>query len=326
MVWRMPIVLRTIEPGERDAVLDLLADWLNDRAFFSRYFAHDPTFRDDLCFVATDAGRFVSTLQIFRKTVRVDGAELAVGGVGNVYTDPAYRNTGTASALLERAVSAMHAHGFHASLLFASRLDFYGRLGWQSHLRYLSFIEPGEPSVAAATAVDAFDARRDLDGVMAVYAVHSDPIAGATLRDRAYWTGQLGYAGNPDERFFVARRNGVVVAYARATTLYDFNCLIEHGCLPGAEPMLAELIGRLHADAPTGTLAQIIPSAALEAPLQTRGLTVKVVEDRSWMWRVIDAERLAAALRVPAAAVGREGFFEEILPPERSRYWLSDRF
>src|SRR5215510_1440783 len=119
--------IRTIAPQERDAVLDLLGGWL-DRAFFARYFAHDPTFRDDLCFVAADGDRLVSTLQVFRKRVRVDGATLAVGGVGNVYTDPNFRTGGIASALLQRAIAAMQEQGFDLSLLFASRLDFYGRL------------------------------------------------------------------------------------------------------------------------------------------------------------------------------------------------------
>ena len=317
--------LRTIEPGERDAVLDLLAGWLNDRAFFARYFAHDPTFRDDLCFVGTDAGRIVSTLQVFRKTVRVDGAALAVGGVGNVYTDPTYRHAGVASALLERAIAVMQRHGFDASLLFASRLDFYARFGWQSHLRYLSFIEPGAPTVLASPG-DPFEVARDLDAVMAMYGAHSSTITGSTLRNRAYWTGQLGYAGNPDEHFLVARRGGELVAYARRTTLYDFNAIIEHGCAPGAEAVLGDLICHLHAGAATGTLAQLVPSPELDALLRARGLVVTPVEDRSWMWRVIDAEHLAATLRVPTAAVQREGFFAELLPAERSRYWLSDRF
>ena len=322
----MPIEIRTIEPPERDAVLDLLADWLDDRAFFARYFGHDPTFRDDLCFVAADAGRIVSTLQVFRKRVRVDGATLAVGGVGNVYTDPAYRGSGLASALLEHALTAMRQHGFDASLLFASRLDFYARFGWRSHLRYLSYLEPGAPGVPASTTAEAFDPARDLEAVMAVYAAHGAAIPGATVRDSAYWSGQLRYAGNPDERFVVARRAGELVAYARATTLYDFNAIIEHGCVPGAESLLADLICHLHHGAATGTLGQLLPAAAIDSVLRERGLTVKAVEDRSWMWRVIDAERLAVTLRVPESAVRHEGFFEQILPPERSRYWLSDRF
>ena len=318
------ITLRTIQPDERGGVLDLLAGWL-DRGFFERYFSHDPSFRDDLCFVAADAGRLVSTLQVFRKTVRLDGALLSVGCVGNVYTDPAYRKAGLAAALLERAIAAMSAHGFEVSLLFAELVDFYGRLGWQCVRRYLSYIEPGTPA-PAERAAESFTADRDLDDVMAVYAAYSDPVAGATVRDRTYWTGQLAYAGNPHERFVVARDGGRVTAYARATTLYEFNCLIEHGCRSGAEPALAELIAGLHQGAATGTLAQLVPSADLEALLAARGLTVKSVDDRSWMWRVIDAERLAATLRVPAAAVREPGFFADTLPAERTRYWLSDRF
>jgi GNAT superfamily N-acetyltransferase len=318
------IVVRTIATSERDAVLDLLADWLNDRDFFARYFAYDPSFRDDLCFVAEDGGRIVSTMQVFRKLVRIDGATLAVGCVGNVYTAPAYRQAGVASSLLERSLAAMDRHGFDVSLLFATRLDFYARFGWRSQLRYLSFIEP----CAAQPATDAEDfvPARDLDGVTHVYGVHSAPIPGSTVRDAPYWNGQLRYAGNPDERFRIVRRGGAVVAYARATTLYDFHTIIEHGCLPGAEPALADLIAQMHAGSPTGTIAQLTPSADLEELLRGHGLTVNRVEDRSWMWHALDAARLATKLRVPEATVRSEGFFEELLPALSSRYWLSDRF
>jgi GNAT superfamily N-acetyltransferase len=317
--------LRTIDRDERDTVLDLLGGWL-PRDFFARYFAHDPTFRDDLCFVASEAGRLVSTLQVFRKTVQVDGADLQVAGVGNVYTDPAYRTAGLASALLERAVAAMREHEFDLSLLFASRLDFYGRLGWRSHLRYLSFIEPGGPSRPPAIAIDPFDPSRDLAAVMAVYARYSGAIAGATVRDPGYWQGQLRYAGNPEERFLVARRGGDLQAYARVATLYEFNTVIEHGCGPDGAAALADLLGEIHRGAATGTLAQIVPSADLESLLGDRGLTVRRVEDRSWMWRVINPERVAARLRLPPAVIRSAGFFEQLFPAERSRYWLSDRF
>jgi predicted acetyltransferase len=317
--------LRTIDRHERDAVLDLLSGWL-DRDFFARYFSYDPTFRDDLCFVASENGRLVSTLQVFRKTVRVEGAAVQVAGVGNVFTDPAYRSAGVASALLERAIEAMRQRDFDLSLLFASRLDFYGRLGWRSHLRYLSYIEPGGAAPPPAIEPEPFDASRDLAGVMSLYASHSGAITGATLRDHEYWRGQLRYAGNPEERFVISRNGGTLDAYARGTTLYDFNTVIEHGCAPGKDAALADLICDLHRNGPTGTLAQFVPSPALEALLGERGLAVRSVEDRSGMWRVVDAERLAAKLRVPEAVVRNERFYDDILPPERSRYWLSDRF
>lgn len=331
-------ILRTIAPHERDAVLDLLAGWFGAppgdagrttaRAFFARYFAHDPSFRDDLCFVAERDGRLLSTLQVFRKRVRVDGTVLEVAAVGNVYTDPAARTGGVASALLERAIAAMAAHGFDVSLLFAEKLDFYARLGWRSYPRHLAFLSRDARYAAPRDRCAAFDVQRDLDGVMAVYDAHSAAIAGATLRDRAYWRGQLGYAGNPGERFLVAHRDGAVIAYARATELYDMNVITEHGCLPGETETLAELVAHQHAlgaERP-GSLAQIAPDAALEAALTTRGLSVRHVEDPSCMWRLVDAERLAAKLRLPVAAVHREELFRELFPLETSRYWIADRF
>lgn len=322
------VTLRTIAGDERDAVLDLLAEWLNDRAFFARYFAYDPSYRDDLCFVAEHDGRLVSTLQVFRKTVGVAGAgALEVGCVGNVYTAPAWRGTGIAGALLERAIDAMRAHGFDASLLFATRLDFYARFGWRSLPRVLSFLAPGG-TAGVGDRAEPFDAARDLAEVMAIYAAYNTAVPGATRRDAAYWRGQLRYAGNPGERFVVARRDGAVLAYARSTLLYDLHVVIEHGCLPGETAALAELLARLHhaaADQP-GTLAQLTPDAALDAALRARGLEARAVDDRSWMWRPIVESQLADRLGVSIATVRGDDFFAALFPAAGSRYWMADRF
>jgi GNAT superfamily N-acetyltransferase len=295
------LTIRTIAAHERDAVLDLLNGWL-DRSFFARYFDHDPTFRDDLCFVADDGGRLVSTLQVFRKQVRVDGAFVAVGGVGNVYTDPGYRDGGVASQLLTHAIAAMQEHEFDLSLLFASRTDFYGRLSWQSHLRYLSFIEAGDPS-PPASASEPFDAGRDLDDVMALYDSHSGSIAGATVRDRAYWRGQLQYAGNPDERFVVARRDGRVIAYARSA------CSISpRSSSTGARRLAVALAVSLASFTAARCHLRARALADSEALLRDRGLTVQSVEDRSWMWRLLDPAKLAGRCVSPPPPFRRRAF------------------
>ncbi len=321
------MTLRTIRPSERDDVLDLLHGWLGDRSFFARYFAHDPSFRDDLCFVAVEGERPVSTLQVFRKSVRVDGAVLDVGGVGNVYTDPAHRGSGLASELLRLACDAMREQGFDMSLLFASLVDFYARLGWRSHVRCLGFLEPGGGVPPPAVEIRAFDAARHLDAVMRIYDAQSAALAGTTVRDRAYWEGQLRYAGNPGETAVVALEGDSVVAYARGTTLYDFHVVLEYGCLDGRAGELADLVAHLHGGAAhlPGTLIQpAVPD--LGGELRRRGLDLRVIEDHMWMWRVIDAERLAAKLGIAPADTRRDDFLARLFPPERSVYWFSDRF
>ena len=322
------IEFRTIASHERDAVLDLLAHWLQDRAFFARYFHHDPTFRDDLCFVAVDRGTIVSTLQVFRKQVRVNGAVVQVAGIGNVFTADAYRERGLASQLLTRAIAAMDEHEFDLSMLFATRLIFYGRHGWQSHVRHLVFIEPAPVAPTGRYDIAPFEAA-DLDAVMRVYDSYTAGLSGPTLRDRRYWLGQLQYAGNPQEHFLVARAGGEIVAYARGTTLYDFYVIMEHAYLPGHEDALVDLVCRLHgteAAALPGTITQLTTAQGVQEGLRSRGLSLRTVEDMFWMWRVVSAERLAAKLRIDPGALATDDIYHRLLPPERSVFFLADRF
>jgi predicted N-acetyltransferase YhbS len=319
---------RTIRPHERDAVLDLLGEWFNDRAFFVRYFEHDPGFSDALCFVASDNGRIVSTLQVFRKPVRVNGTVVQVGGVGNVFTTEGYRERGLASQLLTRAVAAMDEHGFDLSLLFAVRLAFYGHLGWHSHVRHLLFIESA-PGTGDGGAVIAPFGAADLDAVMRIYDDYTAAFSGPTVRDARYWQGQLRYAGNPHEDFLVARAGGTVVAYARGTPLYDFYVIMEHGCLPGHEPALAQLICHLHggpAASFPGTIAQLAIAPAVQEQLRSRGLSLRTVEDVFWMWRVISPARLSAKLGMSVSDLDADDIFFRLFPPEQSVYWIADRF
>ncbi|HUI25822.1 MAG TPA: GNAT family N-acetyltransferase [Candidatus Kryptonia bacterium] len=322
------LTIRTIAPHERDAVLDLLDQWIS-REFFARYFDHDPAFRDDFCFVAVDGGRIVSTLQVFGKDVRLGGTTVRVGGVGNVFTAAAYRERGTASRLLTRAIAAMNEQGFDLSLLFAVRLAFYGRHGWCSYPRQFVFLDPGRAMISDRYRLEAFDRDRDLTQIMGLYEAHSGALPGTTVRDRDYWLGQLRYAGNFGEDFLVARAGDRLVAYARATSLYDYYVLMEHGHLPGHEPALVDLVCRLHGhegSALPGTLTQLATAPRVVSELTARGLTLRTIEDMFWMWRVISPTRLARKLGVSPAEVEQDDFLPRLLPPDRSVFWLSDRF
>ena len=117
---------------------------------FRSLFPNDPSFRDDLCFVAVDDDLIVSTLQVFSKRVHVNGAVLEVGGVGNVFTTQRYREA-AGMALLTQAIKTMDEVGFDLSPLFAVRLLFYSRHGWRSHLRHLLFIDPADVGGSGST-------------------------------------------------------------------------------------------------------------------------------------------------------------------------------
>ncbi len=324
----MSIELRTIQRHERDAVLDLLKEWLNDRAFFARYFEHDAEFRDDRCFVAVDQGRIVSTLQIFRKPVRFNDVVLEVGGIGNVFTTASYRERHLASQLLGLGIQTMEDQGFDLSLLFAVRLKFYSSFGWESTLRHLVYLPPSTATLEAGYDITAF-APEDLGAVRDVYESYNRGRRGPVVRDQDYWNGQLRYAGNPDEHFLVARRDGELAAYARGTTLYDFFVIIEHGYLPGHRAALTQLIVAMHtgpAAALPGTLTHLGIEPAVCSDLEALGVSTRVVEDVFWMWRVISPEQVARKLGVTVAEVQHEDFFRRLLPAEDSVYWLADRF
>src|SRR5712692_8694612 len=132
--------VRAARRNERDEVLDLLEPWHKDREFFARYNKLDPTFRDELCLVARDGGRLVSTVQIFDRAVNLDGQAVAMGGIGSVFTREEYRHRRVASALMRLAVDTMVREGFEVSLLFADRLTFYNQFGWREVERKFSIL------------------------------------------------------------------------------------------------------------------------------------------------------------------------------------------
>jgi hypothetical protein len=226
------------------------------------------------------------------------------------------------------ASAAMDDHGFDLSLLFATRIPFYGRLGWQSHPRQLVFIEPGTCRSGGDYSVRPFETA-DLPAVMEIYDTYNAERIGTTVRDDTYWKGHLRYAGNPDEDFLVALEGKRIVAYTRGTKLYDFYVVMEHAHLPGAEAALTQLISTLHggpAGPLPGTVTHLSTSPHVQRALSAQGLTLRSIEDVFWMWRVVSVMRLAAKLQLDAEDLERDDVFFRLLPPATSVYWTADRF
>lgn len=345
------LLVRTLRRDEREAVLALLDEWqmghpIPGRVFFRRYVEHDPSYADENFWVAEQGGALVSCVQIFPKRIRVAGGGVVpVGGIGSVFTTEKARGDGVSSALLEAATDAMRARGMPLSLLFASRHGFYGRLGWRLWPRPRPLWLRGAATVApdASRRVERFDAEHDLDAVIALHAAYSAPLVGSVVRDRAYWEGQLHFAGNPEEDFLVARdASGRIEAYARGCLLDGMYFVTELGHA-GAPAAAADLVVRLMtardpdpiaAAAKRGSeevrrvaVAPPLADAGFVAALAAAGVETKQFAERAAMFRILDRSALegcAGAAHVDGES--DEEMLARLLPPEQLVFWAADRF
>jgi len=345
--------IRTLERGEREALLELLDGWpLPDgwrgRDFFRRYVERDPTFADENVWVAAEDGALLSCVQIFPRPLRVAGAAVPAGGIGSVFTRDAARRRGLAERLMERACDAMRARGMPISLLFGVQ-PLYGRQGFEFWPARAALLvrAPDAPAPAGppGVAVSPFDAGRDLPSVRDLHARYSELLPGTVARDDALWAHSLANAGNPEEEFRTARAGGELVAYARAALLSGVVSLMEFACAPGFESALAGLVARIaseraddpfaaRAGRPSAELRRVLVSAPLQlfAPdlavaLASAGFEVRDLPLRNCMLRCLDAEALAARVGArPRPGEAPNAFLARLLPGQELTFWMADRF
>jgi len=354
--------IRSAHHSERDEVLDLLARWYGDRAFFERYNHLDPRFRDALCLVARDGGRLVSTVQIFDRAINLEGQSVPMGGIGSVFTLEEYRHKGVASALMRLAVDTMVREGFEVSLLFAERLTFYNQFGWREVDRKFSILAAAAAlDVPDRFVVDSFEIERDLGEIAAIHREYSGRFNVTAVRDDSAWRANLKFAGNQplhpgegsEEYFVVCRDDARIAAYARVTRFHGVSMVMEYGYIRdggGIEAMLATLkyLGQLAAGAPVTVRsvgdhrrASLLHSAskpaepsvlvthtahdpALEKALGDAGCPVAHHVDNNYMWRVLAPDQLARRFATAPEAASARAF--EIFADSRSVFWTADRF
>jgi predicted N-acetyltransferase YhbS len=353
--------IRLAYRGERNEVLDLLGHWYNDRGeFFALYNQNDPGFRDELCLVARDGGRLVSTVQIFDRAINLDGQSVPMGGIGSVFTLDEYRHKGVASALMRLSVDTMIREGFEVSLLFADRLTFYNQFGWREVERKFSALAAAASlDVSNRFVIDSFETERDLGEIAAIHRGYSGRFNVTAVRDDAAWRGNLKFAGNQplqpgegSEEYFVVCRDGVrIAAYARVARFFGFPGVMEFGYLPdGVDAMLAtfKYLGQsaagvpvtvrsigdhkraalLHRAAKPNEPSMLVTPTAhdpvLEKALAGAGCPVAHHVDNNYMWRVLAPNKLARRLAMAPEAASARAF--EIFADSRSVYWPADRF
>jgi predicted N-acetyltransferase YhbS len=332
------IEFRPARRSERDQVLDLLARWYNDREFFARYNENDPTFRDDLCLVALDGGRIVSTVQIFDRKINLDGKAVPMGGIGSVFTREDYRHKRVASGLMNLALTTMVREGFEVSLLFAERLTFYNQFGWKELTRYFSVLANPPalrtPEFERRFEIDTFDIERDLRGVIRLHDAYSGRFDVTALRNEAEWRANLQFAGNMpadpiggcEEYFVLARRGPEIAGYARATRFHGVAMVMEYGYShpDAAMALFRHLAGHFAAGGNAMLVTHTAHDAGLERALVDAGCPVAHHPDNFYMWRINLPEKLAERFGMPPDEAAKYVFAKFGDP--RALYWTSDRF
>jgi len=351
---------RAARHDERGEVLDLLALWYNDRAFFARYNENDPTFRDEYCLVALDAGRIVATVQIFDRAINFEGHRVPMGGIGSVFTLEEYRHKGVASGLMRLAVDTMTRASFEVSLLFAERLTFYKQFGWREVSRKFTVITMASAlRVPTDVEIETFDRERDLAEVEELHRSYTGRFNVTAVRDDASWRGNLTFAGNQpqhpgdgsDEYFVLCRRGDEIAAYARVAQFHGVAMVMEYGYKAGADETLLALFRHFgevatgkqssfvlrgnhdgsallragRADVAPGLLiSHTAHDRSLEAKFNAAGCPVMHHVDNFYMWRILNGDALSKRMNWPASEAESRAF--RIFESDGSLFWTADRF
>lgn len=370
----------TLQESEREGLLDLLDGWgLADgwagRDFFRRYIECDPTYADENVWVARERGELLSCVQIFPRRIRVLGYQVSAGGIGSVFTRRDRRSEGLAGALLEGAAAAMRERGMSVSLLFSGRIPFYEKYGYSSWKSQRALVKrSGKPPGTArarplsgarrqaggALEIRSFDAARDWPGVEVLHEGYSSERSGSVVRDAELWRASFLLAGNPDERFLVARRGGELAAYLRSTKLYERHVVTELARVPGDPEALAALVDASLAAEPREGRAADAPSSSADAfssaradsgpdagsnalpddlmlpafddleltlALEQAGISSHPLDDPTSMLRCIDGARLADEIGAPMHEDETDQqFLQRTLPADAFVFWPADRF
>jgi predicted N-acetyltransferase YhbS len=277
--------------------------------YFRTLAAKDPLFDRENVFVAKVDGKVVSHVQVFPKLVRLAGAQVWMGGIGGVATDPDYRGKGLASELLKMAIGSMKRRGMETSVLFTGIQDFYRRLGWEvaSGINRYTLSVDKAPSEVPGYSTRPFS-REDLGAVASIYEEQNANRSLSVIRSEEIWDLQLRHPQAPAppedlEGFTVAEREGDVVGYARMGSSPEEDCVIlESGCRRDHERALEACVGRLSERAKSlghGQLTTVVPEdhplalvmrrvGASREYAHTSGMMFKVVDPLECLLRIED--------------------------------------
>ena len=352
--------IRTLQADEQSALFELLdahppVDGQPARQWFERRAQHDPTWTPENVIVAVDHARLLGCAWIVTRWLLVLGHRIPAGGLTGVFVEPESRGRGFARALVERVAEIMRERGMELSLTFTQRPAVLEAQGWQRWMGQRAVLRrkddgsqrrggdsgDGEPNDVELECFDA-ESARGLSAMQAIHSAYSSSRHGTVIRDDDLWSASLALAGNPEEEVWIARRDGLAVAYARAAVLDEVLTVTEMGRFEDGSSALARLIRSLlepRDDDPLATGGRVSSAVrdflmlptfddiGLTVSLEHEGTTSHPMEEDRGFIRCLNLNAMAARLDVDLLEDETPGaFLERILPPDGFVFWPADRF
>lgn len=340
----------------------------------------EPSWGDENVFVAVEQDRILATLSILPRHLKILGHVVPTGGVGNLFTDPGSRGLGIATELLERACDAMRVRGLELAVVFPgappATSEFFGKRGWYSWGGQQTILrahpdppvqaggpparDPGPDSGARAASggvegaeADEFEIQpvesndeRALQSVKSIHAAYAASRSGTVVRDDGLWRACLQLTSAPREEFWVVRRGGLTVGYARASIVEDVLTITELGRFEDGADALARLIASLLEPRPDDPLLKgaavgriasaelrsflVVPTfddIGLTVALEHRGIRSHPMDDARASFRCVNLIGFASRLDVDLLPdEDGSAFLHRILPPDSMVFWPADRF
>ncbi len=180
----------SVSPQEYHHVLDLLESAFPDtqRTFFSTITLHDPWYDEKFSLALIQNRKYLSHVQIFDRTLIMEGEPVRFGGIGSVGTHPEERGKGYATALMNHGLELMANEGMKGSLLFTRINSFYEDLGWKT-LRQFDQLIPVEGLKKFKTMPARCRILRgnDYTALHEMYSNQHEFIPGLLQRNLDYW-------------------------------------------------------------------------------------------------------------------------------------------
>jgi predicted N-acetyltransferase YhbS len=337
----MAIEVRGATAEEIPEVLDTVPRVMGaTREYFAAAYRNDPWGRPEHSRIVRVEGQIVSHIRLYDRWQRVGPIPVRVGCVGDVCTLPEFRKQGFCRALLEDALRYWDDHGYDLSMI-VSGVGVYAACGWVplSERGFELRVEEATgdrrqttdrqgqaashaDSVACRLSTANYEVRRfvrseDLTAVAGVYSAYNAERSLTTVRPPAYWERHFAWiAGEIEEAFLVAEREGEIVAYQRAEGGGQWLTLSESCYLPGHEAAAAALLDAALTFAAKRRIPALqahLPAdhAALAAARERPGFSA--TESSVLLFRLVNLRRLLERLRPllaeRARAAGVEGSF-----------------